>query len=1460
MKKRGRALAIFACTFLTVSGTYELINKYILNANNKVDKIVSDPDKGYYVTELFDKYTYKDPFLNEKEKVYEYKLDGNTYQGTDYWSMHSKFFYKGKETNNSIYDVTNKKNADATSEVFDLVDANGNKAGKATVINTMSLNANGQVEITTPGIYVLNGDFYGSISVNIPKNTQHGDVVIDLNGFRLINNTEKNPYSIYIDEEVQNNGDPFNNYYIINSYDASKYSEEQRKLHQSYFIWDDTNKRYRFLDTNNGETLPADYQQIDQTQALYKFHYYDGSYQNVDMARKTYFIIEGGVVTNNMTNMAKGGIALLQDWNNTSQNTEEYFLFAGVNIAGNRLEEHTTGSSNHFAMCGLLLGARMNYTIHNVDKFNAYGNVVNCNIIGNKAKDGTTSELSQAQVAGGITSYMFYNLIDSNVIANYSAQGGGILLYKYANIQDTDLSYNRASNTFKINGTDYHGLGGAIATGDTYINFNGTWDQQKDYLDVVTYDTILDGVRIHENQAQLGGAIFFSQPAVICEYDYTAKACKSGGKSVAPQSLLTIRDSVITENSAASGGAIYLSNLGRIANETTYSTLLDQNYHSNITFEGSLTARLNSSSTSMSLQNIHSNWLPYIGSGPFIGNSKNSLKLNFKNISDINISNNMYVYSSGVTNVDIESIFPDGKDKDIKNQPLNPNIVLDGDIDKLNSLTFEKPFDYDRNGTTYKFLDYSLKSTNDAVLNEKIKTEIIKSAGFKGKEYYLTQQNDNSYAFKHAGYRIYADNFQNTLTYDGTEQNVPVPSSSYIYYSNEQATKTDIPSSVTTEYIYYHIDEQTYNDTTALQKIYNEIRYGTSNLVGITSLSYMNPGSYYYIVQMKMSKSDPFFSSSNITSSEGGMDLRYSDDNYYYGFAAGSLTIEQKGLSLSDFNNVASTDYDGKEHSYVDEFSNSSSIPVADRDKFFDEKIKVLYYDNNSKQFLTSAPLNAGAYKVLIELKDDINYKYANENELLEIDGKKYLNIGDFSINQISLNDTDFTSSNSLSYNSQYQTPELKISDNSVIPTLEQDIFFSNKAKYYVANKENGTYTILDNGAKDASVNGYDYYLLLKIVDDLNNYKLADNATKVTIDGQDYLVVSQFTIEQVNLVKDDFAYDTTLTYNGLEQTGNVRLSENTNVQGNDKDKIFSDLGGINYASFDGTSYILLDNSPKNAGAYYVLYTLKDKSNYKYDENIIEIKGIKYLNLGSLNINKKDISVGDFSSFASTTYNGKSQNPNITLSSNTTIPSADRDTFIGSTVEVKYAIKTEGKWSFVDNNSFINATSLNNQYFVLVLLNDENNYHYADNTVEIEGKLYLNLGEFVINKVVVTPDKEWFPDQEISIDSENKKPSLNGTLPEGVEVEFIITDKDGNVVTSMDSEGEYTVTAKFKYDAENYAPIDDLVAKYVVKSTEDFNKGRFPWLLITILSIDVVVLAIVLGVYFTKRPNKKKFIK
>lgn len=1459
MKKRGRALAIFACTFLTVSGTYELINKYILNANNKVDKIVSDPDKGYYVTELFDKYTYKDPFLNEKEKVYEYKLDGNTYQGTDYWSMHSKFFYKGKETNNSIYDVTNKKNADATSEVFDLVDANGNKAGKATVINTMSLNANGQVEITTPGIYVLNGDFYGSISVNIPKNTQHGDVVIDLNGFRLINNTEKNPYSIYIDEEVQNNGDPFNNYYIINSYDASKYSEEQRKLHQSYFIWDDTNKRYRFLDTNNGETLPADYQQIDQTQALYKFHYYDGSYQNVDMARKTYFIIEGGVVTNNMTNMAKGGIALLQDWNNTSQNTEEYFLFAGVNIAGNRLEEHTTGSSNHFAMCGLLLGARMNYTIYNVDKFNAYGNVVNCNIIGNKAKDGSTSEKSQAQVAGGITSYMFYNLIDSNVNANYSAQGGGVLLYKYANIQNTDLSYNRASNTFKINGTDYHGLGGAIATGDTYLNFNGTWSEQKEYLDVVSYDTILDGVRIKENQAQLGGGIFFSQPSVICEYDYTNKACKTGGKSVAPQSLLKIKDSEISDNTAASGAGIYLSNLGRIANETTYSSLLDAGYNTNITFEGSLVVEKNSSQIKMDLKNIHSNWLPYIHSGAFIGNSKNALKINFKNFSSLKYDYN-YAVTDSVVYSGIESIFPSGKDKDIKNQPLNSDIVLDGDFDKINKLYFDKPLDYDRNGITYKYIDFSIKSPNSDLLEQKIKNELFKVGGPELKNYYLTKLNDDSFTFKHAGYRIYADNFQNTLTYDGTEQNVPLPSSSYIYYSSDQTTKTDIPSSVASEYIYYPIDEATYNDTAALQNIYNEIRYGTSNLAGSTSMSCMNPGSYYYIVQLKMSKSDPFFSSSNITNSEGGMDLRYSDDNYYYGFVAGSLTIEQKGLSLSDFNNVSSKDYDGKEHSFVDEFSQSTSVPVADRDKFFNDKIKVHYYDNNSKQFLTSAPLNAGSYKVLIELKDDTNYKYTDENELIEIDGQKYLNVGDFSINQISLSENDFTSSNSLTYNSQYQTPELTISNNSIIPTLEQDIFFSNKAKYYVANKSNGTYTILDNGAKDASVNGYEYYLLLKIVDDLNNYKLADNATKITIDGQDYLVVSQFTIEQVNLEKGDFSFDTTLTYTGLEQDGDVRLTDSSKVQVNDKEIIFSDLGTISYASFDGTSYTLLDTKPKNAGSYYVLYSLKDKSNYKYDTDIIEIKGIKYLNLGSLNINKKDISVGDFSSFGSTTYNGKSQNPNITLSSNTTIPSADRDTFIGSTVEVKYAIKADTKWSFVNNDSFINATADNNKYYVLVLLKDDTNYSYLNNTIEIDGQVYLNLGEFVINKAIVAPDKEWFPDQEISIDSENKKPSLNGTLPEGVEVEFIITDKDGNVVTSMDSEGEYTVTAKFKYDAENYAPIDDLVAKYVVKSTEDFNKGRFPWLLITILSIDVVVLAIVLGVYFTKRPNKKKFIK
>ena len=57
-------------------------------------------------------------------------------------------------------------------------------------------------------------------------------------------------------------------------------------------------------------------------------------------------------------------------------------------------------------------------------------------------------------------------------------------------------------------------------------------------------------------------------------------------------------------------------------------------------------------------------------------------------------------------------------------------------------------------------------------------------------------------------------------------------------------------------------------------------------------------------------------------------------------------------------------------------------------------------------------------------------------------------------------------------------------------------------------------------------------------------------------------------------------------------------------------------------------------------------------------------------------------------------------------------------------------------------------------------------------------------------------------------------AIDGTLPAGVSVSYVITDAAGNAVADIVNAGVYTVTAKFTYSSE-YEPIEDMVATVTV---------------------------------------------
>ena len=96
---------------------------------------------------------------------------------------------------------------------------------------------------------------------------------------------------------------------------------------------------------------------------------------------------------------------------------------------------------------------------------------------------------------------------------------------------------------------------------------------------------------------------------------------------------------------------------------------------------------------------------------------------------------------------------------------------------------------------------------------------------------------------------------------------------------------------------------------------------------------------------------------------------------------------------------------------------------------------------------------------------------------------------------------------------------------------------------------------------------------------------------------------------------------------------------------------------------------------------------------------------------------------------------------------------------------------------------------------------------------------------VVNKATVPALQ--FSDAQFAYDGEVKSVAVVGTLPEGVSVEYVITDAEGNAVAEIVNYGSYTVTAKFTVSG-NYEAIEDMtVTVTVIRQVYDMSGVSLP---------------------------------
>lgn len=1137
---------------------------------------------------------------------------------------------------------------------------------------------------------------------------------------------------------------------------------------------------------------------------------------------------------------------------------------AGLNIAGNYLTDLSSNKAMAGA-AGIYIGSVAEgggqYKAPDVLNMNSYGDIVNTNVVGNYSYDTGTAGLMSS---GGINSNMFVNVVNSIVDANYAANGGGMLFYKYANVDNTDVSYNVADEaltatdgkpniSYPVTGTNsiewskIGGLGGGIATGDFYVNFNGT-DKTK------LNELIIKNSRIYDNKARIGGGIFFGAqkyPIITGDTKYYDN-----------EKLLKLADTDVKSNLATSGAGVYFGNFGRWANDTTTDPA---NIYSMFSFGGKVNITDNIIDKSKFVDasgKLKANIMDdYANEGAGMDFFFNRGGFNFDTDAVLTVRNN-YVLNGDKK---FESNIEFGLDNDNAQTHKDFN---GGKIKKINNLqlkglTADSTFGISRLAYNNNFTRNMLVAADNVdVLSTSVNNGNIFADGDGAFYLYDTTAKNSTVQIWKAGYRIMAEEVVQEFTYDGINHNVTAPTNVYFRYHN-QAQK-DIPIDLNQGYLTFKYKKLEADEIDELDEIAKDLIVNQSSLE--TSFGYTDVGTYYYLIMIYGSNDyvdDPSHDNSqaffgpgtpDMWNSEGQMDKRYLYDGEYYGYTLGKITINPLELSTNDFNSPSSYTYDGKAHSYPKTLPNTTNIPDK-ANAFFNTIVDVKYLKDNGDgtySVLSSSVTNAGTYLTAVTFKKQShNYSFPTTGVVTGSDGKPYFLLGDTVISQVELDKSDFTTNTSLTYNSEYQTPEYKLSDTKRVVDGEDDAFLNQMSEYYVAEKVGTDYSILQNGAKDATAAGHDYYLLVKLTDQSINYKFTDASDKVQIDGVTYLVLSNFTVEQVSISSSDFAnLNNEFTYDKTGKKANIILSDGTKVQVNDKDNMLGGLSSISY---------LIDNEsrsdlPVNAGTYKVLLSLNGKSNYKL-ENAIDIDGVLYLELGSIVINKKNIAQSDFTTIDDVTYKegqtltdtGGKINPGV-------VPSGDQDKFeefyFATKVGEKYTLAKEGI-SNADN------------YYILMKVKENSNYSYDPQIIDINGEQYYLVTKYEIKKADIETEKEWFPDLQFSVNDENKTVVYDkDQLPEGIDVVYKIYDQNKNEVKSMDAEGEYTIIFTFTDYTGNYNIIKTLESKYTVTSKAlpgDMNSW-WPIILIIVSTLVIIALLILVAVYLTRTKKERRYFK
>ena len=168
-----------------------------------------------------------------------------------------------------------------------------------------------------------------------------------------------------------------------------------------------------------------------------------------------------------------------------------------------------------------------------------------------------------------------------------------------------------------------------------------------------------------------------------------------------------------------------------------------------------------------------------------------------------------------------------------------------------------------------------------------------------------------------------------------------------------------------------------------------------------------------------------------------------------------------------------------------------------------------------------------------------------------------------------------------------------------------------------------------------------------------------------------------------------------------------------------------------------------------------------------------------------------------------TYNGHTAEVQVTVEKIVVeVPSAVSGLVYNGSVQVGVA---ENDAYTVTGGS---ATSAGN-YEATVALRDSENYVWSG---VFNGTISWSIAKAKYDMSGVT-----FEDKTVGYSGEAQTIEISGTLPAGVTVTYTYT-KDGETVDSAAEAGEYTVTAVFAGDADNYEAIASMTATLTVEAS------------------------------------------